>query len=177
MSKSQTPRVKLTLNKYLSTWDGKVLRYLHDSHPGRKDSATVVMDLASAAWLPFAMRFFGATDAESKEAALYSARILLSQACSIVSEFGLSSVAMQGVVVEASDARIEAINGRSEPKFNSIGGNTKCASDVNTNNEVSSTNDLNDEGNGEEEEEEEQYSDDDFVEMWDFPELDAGFRT
>lgn len=169
MPKSQTPRVKLTLNKYLSTWDGKVLRYLHDSHPGRKDSATVVMDLASAAWLPFAMRSFGASDAECKEAALYSARILLSQACSIVSEFGLSSVAMQGVVVEPSDARIEAINGRSESKFNLIGeGDAEYVKNTNTSDEGGLVNDLN---------EEEEEEDDDYIEMWDFPELDAGFRT
>lgn len=98
MATQQIPRVKVTLNKYISTWEGKVLRYLHDHHPSKRNASGIVMELLSAAWLPYAMRFFGASDNECKEAASYSARFLLSHACSIVSEFGLAKVEMQGLL-------------------------------------------------------------------------------
>lgn len=109
MGKVQIPRVKLSLNKYETTWDGKVLRYLNHHHPGKKDGALVVMELVSAMWLPFAMRFFGASEAEMKEAALNSVNFLLTHACRIMSEFGLTSVVIPGVVVEPSSARIQPI--------------------------------------------------------------------
>lgn len=98
MPTQQIPRVKVTLNKYISTWEGKVLRYLHDHHPSKRNASGMVMELLSAAWLPYAMRFFGVSEDECKEVASYSARFLLSHACSIVSEFGLPKVEMQGLL-------------------------------------------------------------------------------
>lgn len=164
----QIQRVKLTLNKYISTWDGKVLRYLHDAHPGKKNSAGAVMDFLSAAWLPFAMRFFGASDAECKEVAAYSVRFLLSHACSIVSEFGLPNVAIQGLVGESVGARI------TDPVYGS-------PSSFNVN-AVSKTDYVNNIASGKNEsvvEEEIDIEEDDNGEneMLSFPGLDAGFRT
>lgn len=100
------PRAKITLNKYESVWDGKVLRYLLDSHPGKKEGDDAVMDLVSAAWLPFTMRRDGVSDDECREAALYSVRYLLSHACSLVSDFGLSSVAISGLVADNNGATV-----------------------------------------------------------------------
>ncbi|NJN07492.1 MAG: hypothetical protein HC815_05695 [Richelia sp. RM1_1_1] len=95
---TQIPRVKLTLNKYMTTWEGKVLRYLHDSHPSKKSAGNMVMELSLAAWLPYVMRNEGASEAECREAASYSARFLLSQACAIANEFDLPKVEMQGLL-------------------------------------------------------------------------------
>ncbi len=98
---TQVERVKLTLNKYLSTWNGKVLRYLHDSHPSKRDGGNVAMEILSAALLPYAMRSFGANEVDYRSTAASSVRYLLSLACTIVSDFGLTNVAMQGFASES----------------------------------------------------------------------------
>jgi hypothetical protein len=170
MPTQQIQRVKLTLNKYMSTWDGKVLRYLHDHHPGKKNGTGTVMDFLSAAWLPFAMRFFGASDAECKEAAVYSARFLLSHACSIVSEFGLPNVAMQGLVGE-SIPHDYSVRGSPSP-FNA--NNVVATNSDHTNNVVVTQDELLEE---EEEDTGDDGFDDEFYETLSFSGLDAGFRT
>lgn len=152
MPNKQIPRVKLTLNKYISTWEGKVLRYLHDHHPSKRNAAGMVMDLSSAAWLPYAMRSFGASESECREAALYSARFLLSHACSIASEFGLPKVEMQGLLGDSIS-----------PGFLAAASSTV---DVNTALEIEEP-DIED---GELEDDEDEG-------MLSFSGLDAGFRT
>lgn len=156
MGKVQIPRVKLSLNKYETTWDGKVLRYLNNHHPGKKDSASVVMELISAMWLPFAMRLFGASEVEKKEAALYSVHFLVSHARRIVNEFGLTGAAMQDIEVMLSGARIESASKA----------NTEYSSDGNSEGKASIEEVK---GNDIEEEEEEKEEEDSFG-------LDSGFR-
>ncbi|OKH47664.1 hypothetical protein NIES2101_23380 [Calothrix sp. HK-06] len=151
MNKEQT-RVTLFLGRDKKTWDGKVLHYLSNHHPGKREGVSVVMELASAMWLPFAMKFFGASEAEKKEAALYSVRFLLAHVHMIVSEFGLTGVAMQGEVMRES-ARVES-DGKANTEYSSNGNIEGKAS----------IEDVEGDDIGEEEEE-----------VWDFTELESGF--
>lgn len=142
---AQIPRVKLTLNKYMTTWEGKVLRYLHDHHPSKKGAANMVMELSLANWLPSTMRNEGASEDECREAALYSVQFLLSQACAIKNEFNLPNVEMQGFVGEKGGGNYIAVASTNAPE------------NLNT--------------------EEDEWEDDDDSEMFDVPDIDAGFRS
>lgn len=142
---AQIPRVKLTLNKYMTTWEGKVLRYLHDHHPSKKGAANMVMELSLANWLPSTMRNEGASEDECREAALYSVQFLLSQACAIKNEFNLPNIEMQGFVGEKGGGNYIAVASTKEPV--------------------------------EEPDIKEDDWEDDDSEMFDVPDIDAGFRS
>lgn len=144
---TQIPRVKLTLNKYMTTWEGKVLRYLHDHHPSKKGASNMVMELSLANWLPSTMRNEGASEEECREAALYSVQFLLSQACAIKNEFNLPNVEMQGFVGEKGGGNYIAV--------------------ASSNNVLLEEPDINNER---------EWDDDDDDEMLDVPNVDAGFR-
>lgn len=165
---SQIQRVKVTLNKYISTWEGKVLKYLHEAHPDKKNGTGAAMDSLSMLWLPYAMRFFGASEAEYKEVATRSVRFLLSHACSIVSEFGLPGVTVQGLVTDSAGARI------SESAYSPLykGTSNDAVAVENYANNIVGGNDVVNEYEDKQDDED----DIDFEEM-SFPSLDAGFRT
>ena len=147
---TQIPRVKLTLNKYMTTWEGKVLRYLHDYHPSKKSAANMVMELSLAAWLPSTMRNEGISEDECTAAALYSVQFLLSQACAIKNEFGLPNVEMQGLVGEKVDSSYVGAVSSSKP--------------IQEQYEDIQENDL-------------EEDDDKSFDLLDLPSIDAGFRT
>ncbi|BDA75892.1 hypothetical protein CAL7716_100580 (plasmid) [Calothrix sp. PCC 7716] len=166
MQKEKT-RVRLELNRHKKTWEGKVLYYLNNNHPGKKDGALALMELASAMWLPYAMRFFGASKTEIREAAMYSVRFFLAQAYTLVNEFGLTGVTIPGVV--------EPLSAHTIPIYSSIDNasteySSNGNSESNTTIEVVRGNDIREDE--EEEEQEEQDSD----EVWDFTELESGFH-
>lgn len=164
MEKEKT-RVRLELNRHKKTWEGKVLYYLNNNHPGKKEGAVVLMELASAMWLPFAMRFFGASEAEKKEAAMYSVRFLLSHVHTIVSEFGLTGVAIPGVV--------EPSSARTMPIYSSIdNASTKYSSNGNSESNTS-IEDVEDDDIEEDEEEDS----DKTLDWTELEELDGGFLT
>jgi hypothetical protein len=169
---TQVERVKLTLNKYLSTWNGKVLRYLHDSHPSKRDGGNVAMEILSAALLPYAMRSFGASEVDYRATAASSVRYLLSLACTIVSDFGLTNVAMQGFASESlagiGDIAYNPSNMMPTPVVESSGYVKNSAPISN----VLAFQDI------EYDDEDLTFDDDELLELdGELPSLDAGFRT
>lgn len=152
MTKTQIPRVKLTLNKYTTTWEGKVLRYLHDRHPSKKTASSMVMELALAAHLPYVMQEEGASDFECEEAAFYSVQFLLSQACAIRNKFNLPNIEMQGFIGDKVSNSYVAVSSKATTEAVTI--------------EQARV--------GEEEYEYEEEDDDEMLEL---PNIDAGFRT
>lgn len=137
------------MNKDANSWNGKLLSYLHNNHPSRKDASDIVMDLSLAAYLPYAMQFEGVSETECRETALYSVEFLLSHVYAIKNAFGLSeNEEMQGFIDEKGSSNHIA------PSLKNINNHLAPAKQTNIE------------------------DDDDFYDdMLELPDIDAGFRV